>query len=113
MIAAERLTIDDTQIDGTAKVFYDGTCTYIAFREQWLEAVAQDVTAEIHPPNLTTVVVGLDDIDAVGDGPEVISRTLFCLQDETPEDTSIATSPKAQTPARSASSAPMDPARRT
>jgi len=91
MLDEGRLTIDDTEGGGTAKIFYDGTYTYVALREQWLQAVAQDITAEIQPPNLTTVVVGLDDIDAVGKGPEVVTRSLSCPQDLTPEDPAIVT----------------------
>ena len=72
----------DPSMSGSANVFYDGTYTYVAVKESWPPtAVANDLTIEVRPPDYTTIVLTVDDIDASPDDPSVVDRTITCLQD--------------------------------
>jgi len=77
-----KVTWDTSAITGSANVFYDGTCTYVAVKTAWPPSViARSLTLEVLPPDVTVLVINLADVDASPADPDVISATITCPQD--------------------------------
>jgi len=90
MIADGRIVVNTTGSGGIANVWYDDTYTYVAVRESWPPIViARDLTVEVNPPDDTTVVIGVDDVDASPDDPDVVSREITCPEDEDADPTTV------------------------
>jgi len=73
------LTINDAAVSGTGGIAYDADndVTYVCIRDTWPpEAIARDLTVEILPPAIATVVVSADEVDARAGDPDIVSRRI-------------------------------------
>ncbi|HUW32579.1 MAG TPA: dockerin type I repeat-containing protein, partial [Planctomycetota bacterium] len=74
---AGKLTWDASATGGEVRIHFDGASTYVALRETWpVAATALDLTLEVQPPDHTTIVLHVDDIDATPEDPLITDRRI-------------------------------------
>ncbi|MGI6495388.1 MAG: hypothetical protein ACOX5G_04750 [Kiritimatiellia bacterium] len=95
---AGKLSWDDSQIPGSANLFYDADAgyTYVAHRADgaWgAMVIARPATVEVQPGVPTDIVLSLDDLDAspLGQAPE--ARFLSCAQGTVSSNGTVVTIP--------------------